>query len=77
MLCRVCHQTSEAVVQRKEKGDRDAKVDAASEAIIYKIDVTANRYVDAFAVDAAVDSQNGSKAFLLFIMEKPFQINFA
>jgi hypothetical protein len=37
-------QTSEAVVQRKEKGDKDAKVDASSEAVIYKIDVTANRY---------------------------------
>mmetsp|Transcript_46770 Transcript_46770/g.113932 ORF Transcript_46770/g.113932 Transcript_46770/m.113932 type:complete len:592 (+) Transcript_46770:58-1833(+) len=36
--------TTEAVIQRKEKGDKDAKVDAATDEIIYKIDITANRY---------------------------------
>jgi phenylalanyl-tRNA synthetase beta chain len=37
--------TSEAVMQRKEKGDRDASVsESKAEEIIYKIDVPANRY---------------------------------
>mmetsp|Transcript_67653 Transcript_67653/g.180858 ORF Transcript_67653/g.180858 Transcript_67653/m.180858 type:complete len:590 (+) Transcript_67653:23-1792(+) len=36
--------TSEAVMQRKEKGDKEAKVDAASEEVVYKIDISANRY---------------------------------
>ena len=37
--------TSEAVMQRKEKGDREASVaESKAEEIIYKIDVPANRY---------------------------------
>lgn len=36
--------TSEAVMQRKEKGEKEAKVDAASEEVVYKIDISANRY---------------------------------
>ena len=36
-------QTSEAVMQRKEKGEKEAKVDTASEEVVYKIDISANR----------------------------------
>ena len=37
--------TSEAVMQRKEKGDREASVaESKAEEIIYKIDDPANRY---------------------------------
>jgi hypothetical protein len=30
-------------MQRKEKGEKEAKVDAASEEVVYKIDISANR----------------------------------
>mmetsp|Transcript_28727 Transcript_28727/g.45047 ORF Transcript_28727/g.45047 Transcript_28727/m.45047 type:complete len:618 (+) Transcript_28727:338-2191(+) len=36
--------TSEAVMQRKEKGDTEAKVQDGKEEIVYKIDISANRY---------------------------------
>mmetsp|Transcript_24182 Transcript_24182/g.60799 ORF Transcript_24182/g.60799 Transcript_24182/m.60799 type:complete len:593 (+) Transcript_24182:1407-3185(+) len=35
--------TSEALMQRKEKGDKDAKIEA-NDQVVYKIDITANRY---------------------------------
>eukprot|EP00961_Rhodomonas_salina_P277258 3746711-Rhodomonas_salina.1 len=36
--------TTEGVMQRKEKGDKGAQVDSEKEEIVYKIDISANRY---------------------------------